>query len=80
MDENEVIGAVCAYLQADGYAIEQSLRTTEQGVDIVARHRTSGRLMYIEARGGICCASGECRCVYDHATSAITIQIQVIES
>src|SRR5688500_4717274 len=38
MDENKVIAALCAWLEANGYDVPQRLATTEQGIDIIAKH------------------------------------------
>ena len=49
--ENQVVASVAAYLEDRGYKIEQSLSTTERGVDIVAK-TLGGKRCYIEAKGG----------------------------
>ena len=61
MDENQVVKCVCGYLNGRGYTVEQQLLTTQQGVDIVARHDSSGRRLYIEAKGGTSSVSGSAR-------------------
>jgi hypothetical protein len=52
MDENGVVAAVCSHLTNNGYAILQRLRTTSQGIDIIAKHPSSARRLLIEAKGG----------------------------
>ncbi len=53
LSEPEVINAVCAKLESQGYRIIQKLRTTQHGIDIVAvKQMTPTRKLYIEAKGG----------------------------
>jgi hypothetical protein len=52
LTENEVISAVAKHLSVQGYRIEQTLNTDERGVDIVAKHRKSGKRLLVEAKGG----------------------------
>jgi Holliday junction resolvase-like predicted endonuclease len=52
MDENEIVEAVCDYLQKKGYEISKKLHTTEHGIDIVAKNRISNEVIHIEAKGG----------------------------
>jgi Holliday junction resolvase-like predicted endonuclease len=61
MDENHVIDAVCHYLRESGYEISQRLHTTQQGVDIVAKNRTSNLTLQIEAKGGTSSQVGSAR-------------------
>jgi hypothetical protein len=61
MDENEIIGTVCDYLQKKGYEISQKLHTTEHGVDIVAKNRASNEVLHIEAKGGTSSRIGSAR-------------------
>ena len=50
LTENDVVTAVSNYLLEKGYAIDQSLTTSQQGIDIVASHPTHGRCL-VEAKG-----------------------------
>ena len=52
MDENQVIQALCRYLVRQGYTIRQRRHTTQQGVDIIAEQTSTGRVLYVEAKGG----------------------------
>lgn len=61
MDENEIVETVCGYLQKKGYEISQKLHTTEHGVDIVAKNRTSDEIIHIEAKGGTSSRIGSAR-------------------
>lgn len=79
MDENEVIDAICVHLTTQGYDVAQRLHTTEQGVDIVAEHRASGRTLHVEAKGGTSSREGSARYglgfnpsqVYDRVAKAV---------
>jgi hypothetical protein len=61
MDENQVIDAVCDYLQENGYEISQRLHTTQRGIDIIAINRTSSLKLQIEAKGGTSSRVGSAR-------------------
>lgn len=61
MDENQIVAAVCAYFEARGYVVGQRRHTTEHGIDIVAQHPTSGRAVYVEAKGGTSSRDGSAR-------------------
>jgi len=39
LNENDVVNAVCSYLEGAGYKILQRCSTTNQGIDIIAKHR-----------------------------------------
>src|SRR4051812_45353558 len=52
MDENQVIAALCPFLEREGYRIKQRLSTIEHGVDVIAEQAASGKTLYIEAKGG----------------------------
>jgi hypothetical protein len=60
MDENAVVAALCPYLEKNGYEVVQRLHTTQQGVDIIARH-SSGREMFVEAKGATSSREGSAR-------------------
>lgn len=79
MDENEVIEALCTHLATLGYNITQRLHTSQQGVDVQARHSASGRMLHLEAKGGTSSREGSARFgkdftptqVYDRVAKAI---------
>lgn len=50
LTENDVVDAVCDHLGRSGWAVEQKLRTTERGADIVARG-SNQTLLRVEAKG-----------------------------
>jgi len=50
MDENAVVAAVCTHLSNNGYAIIQRLSTTNQGIDVIAKHPSNAGRLLIEAR------------------------------
>lgn len=49
LTENNIIELVCRYLEDDGYKINQSLKTTQRGIDIIAFK--DGITWKIEAKG-----------------------------
>ncbi len=51
LTESEVIDAVCRYLEAEGYVIEQRLTETQRGDDIIARSADGERELVVEAKG-----------------------------
>ena len=52
LDENEVVDAVCIYLEATDHKIIQRCTTNDKGIDIIATLPSgSGRLL-VEAKGG----------------------------
>lgn len=61
MDENQVIHILCRHLERNGYSVERRLHTTERGIDVIARHLLSGRLLYVEAKGGTSSREGSAR-------------------
>lgn len=50
LTENDVVTAVSNYLIEKGYAINQALTTSQQGIDIIATHPTHDRCL-VEAKG-----------------------------
>lgn len=59
--ENDVVDAVCTYLQTAGYKSVSRAQTTETGIDIIAmRPEGSGRLL-IEAKGETSARQGSAR-------------------
>ena len=61
LNENEVVRAMERFLDGDGYEVVKTCSTAERGVDIVARHRASGRELDIEAKGGTSARAGSAR-------------------
>ncbi len=59
MNENEIIAAVCTYLESTGCQITSRLSTSERGIDITANH--DRRSFYIEAKGGTSSRKGSNR-------------------
>jgi len=51
LTEDDIVDAVCDYLEANGYSIQKRSATTERGDDIVAMKASSGITLYIEAKG-----------------------------
>jgi len=50
LTENDIVKHVSRYLKNNGYEIQAELKTTEQGIDIVAIHPEKGRCL-VEAKG-----------------------------
>lgn len=52
LNENDVVEAVCAFLEASGFEISQRLLTTQRGEDIIASYPGPPRVsLSIEAKG-----------------------------
>jgi hypothetical protein len=49
-DENEVVAAICSHLSAEGFVIEQQLKTTERGIDVEAKHPQTKTRVFVEAK------------------------------
>jgi len=60
LTENEVVKYVSSYLKSNGYEIQKELKTTEQGIDIVAIHSGKGKC-FVEAKGGTSSKKGTSR-------------------
>jgi len=61
LNENDVVNAVCRYLEGSGYKVLQRCSTTNQGIDIIAKHPSElGRLL-VEAKGGTSAREGSAR-------------------
>jgi hypothetical protein len=71
MDENEIISAVCSHLERTGFSIVQRLHTTEQGVDIIAKERVTGRELFVEAKGGTSSREGSNRYGKEYTQSQV---------
>lgn len=52
LDENAVVNLLCSHLESSGYTIVQRCKTTEKGIDIIARDSGSHRILKIEVKGG----------------------------
>lgn len=52
MDENAITTAICAFLDARGWCIEQRERTRKYHVDVVASDPVTGRRCFVEVAGG----------------------------
>jgi hypothetical protein len=50
LTEDDVVAAVCAYLQSEGWTIVRSAATTQRGDDIVAK-RGAEPQVFVEAKG-----------------------------
>ena len=50
-NENDVVAIVERYLRKSGWTIVAARGTDQRGPDIEAAHSTSGRLLYVEAKG-----------------------------
>jgi hypothetical protein len=61
LDENDVVEAVCAYLEQNNFVVNRKLHTSERGIDIEAAHSGSDRVLYVEAKGGTSSRSGSNR-------------------
>ena len=61
LTENDVIAHVCAWLEAGGYVIEQRLRTTQSGDDIIAMRSDGSVRLFIEAKGATSARAGSAR-------------------
>jgi hypothetical protein len=51
LNENQVIKAMCAYLEEQGYEIISKCTTDERGIDIVAKRPTDAARFLVEAKG-----------------------------
>lgn len=61
LNENEVVNAICDYLETEGYRITSKCTTTDHGIDIIANNpHDTGRLL-IEAKGGTSSREGSAR-------------------
>jgi Holliday junction resolvase-like predicted endonuclease len=54
LSENDVVEAVCRYLESEGYRIVSRCSTKQHGEDIVAEHAQSGVTLRVEAKGETC--------------------------
>ena len=52
LNEDQVVDAVCEFLESNGVAVEQRRTTRQKGIDIIARRPGSLRKLLIEAKGG----------------------------
>jgi Holliday junction resolvase-like predicted endonuclease len=61
LNENDVVKAVCSYLEGAGYKILRRCSTTNQGIDIIAKHPSEVGSLWVEAKGGISAREGSAR-------------------
>lgn len=62
LNENDVVGAVCAHLaNREGYAIVQQCHTAQSGVDIVAELAGRPGKLRVEAKGATSARGGSAR-------------------
>ena len=74
--ESDVINAVCARLESEGYEIRQKLSTTQHGDDIIAvKHTSPTRELYIEAKGETSSRKGSRR--YDKPFDSVQTRVHV---
>jgi hypothetical protein len=52
LNEDQVVDAVCVFLERNSVAVEQRCTTKQKGTDIIGRRRGSVRTLLIEAKGG----------------------------
>lgn len=69
LDENQVIRVLCNHLTKQGYKIEQQLKTSEKGIDVIARDSRKNRTLLIEAKGGTSSRKGSPRYGRPYTTS-----------
>lgn len=51
LNENDIVSIVAEYLSKKGYSVEKTCTTSDQGVDILARHVSTGNRLLVEAKG-----------------------------
>jgi Holliday junction resolvase-like predicted endonuclease len=51
LNENDVVDAVCHYLEASGWTILERHATTERGIDVVAERPDTRERAWVEAKG-----------------------------
>ena len=61
LNENDVVNDVCRHLEGAGYEILQRCSTTDQGIDIIARHPSHRGRLLVEAKGGTSAREGSAR-------------------
>jgi hypothetical protein len=61
LNENDVVNACCSYLEGAGYKILQRCSTTNQGIDIIAKHASEVGRLLVEAKGGTSAREGSAR-------------------
>jgi hypothetical protein len=76
LSENDVVDAVCKYLETTGFSIKQRLMTTQTGDDIVAER--GGELLYVEAKGATSARAGSAR--FGRAFDSAQIHVHVAEA
>jgi len=77
--ESDVVDAVCAELRSRGYRIEQKLKTTQRGDDIIAVKRVPHTCrLHIEAKGETSSRRGSAR--YGKPFDSAQIRVHVAEA
>jgi len=61
LNENDVVNAVCRYLEGSGYQILRRCSTTDQGIDIIAKRPSETGRLFVEAKGGTSAREGSAR-------------------
>lgn len=77
LTENDVVDAVCRFLEVHGYTIEQRLLTTQKGDDIVAT-RADGVRLLVEAKGATSARDGSNR--YGRPFESAAARVHVAEA
>jgi hypothetical protein len=61
LTEDQIVTALHAHFTKEGYNVEGLCNTTQHGVDMQVRCPTSGRRIFIEAKGGTSSRKGSAR-------------------
>lgn len=78
LTENDVIDAVCDYLERHKYRVENKLTTSEKGVDIVVVHEETGAEFLIEAKGETSSKEGTKR--FGKSFNSAQVKVHVAEA
>jgi Holliday junction resolvase-like predicted endonuclease len=86
LTEDEVVAAVCSYLQAHDYEIVTRALATEHGHDVVAEK--NGTQLFVEAKGAGSSKEGTARYgkaftrnqVFDHVAKAVLKAMRIISA
>ena len=76
LTENNIIEFVSAFLEENGYNIEQTLTTNQPGIDIIACHPKKG-YCYVEAKGATSSKKGTSRFGKEFSISQVKTHIGV---
>ena len=85
LNENDVVVIVERFLREAGWTILRRSNTTQTGPDLEAKHYTSARLLYVEAKGATSARPGSARYsrpfdrsqVRDHVANAFYVAAKV---